>query len=59
MAMWITCVKQRIACVCRGERLGTVVPGHVYNSVFTWEIAIRVLCIKEKAVIVHTPHRDG
>jgi hypothetical protein len=59
MTMWITCAKQRIACVCRGERLGIVLPGGAQNGVFTWEITIQSLCIKEKAVIVHTPHRDG
>jgi len=39
--------------------LGIVRPGEAHNSVFTWEIAVHALCIKEKTVIVHTPFRDS
>ena len=58
MTMWIACAKSRLACVRRVEMLGIVCQGNALNSAFTWEIAVRALCIKEKTVIVHTPLRD-
>jgi hypothetical protein len=57
--MWIACAKSRIACVRRVEMLGIVRQGDAHNNAFTWENAVNTLCIKEKAVIVHTPLRDG
>jgi hypothetical protein len=57
--MWIACAKSRIACVRRVEMLGIVQQGDAHNNAFTWENAVNTLCIKEKAVIVHTPLRDG
>jgi len=59
IAMWITCAKRRIACVRCGERLGIVLPPPGYITAFTWEAALRALCIKERSVIVHTPHRNN
>ena len=59
MAMWIACVKVRIACVRRVEMLGIMRRGDTHNNAFTWENAVHGLCVKEKPVIVHTPFRDG
>jgi hypothetical protein len=58
MTMWIACAKSRLACVRRVEMLGIVRQGDAHDSAFTWEIAVRALCVKEKTVIVHTPLRD-
>ena len=46
MTVWITCAKQRGACVRRGEMLGIAFRAGAHNRSFTWEIAIRALCIK-------------
>src|SRR5208337_2668989 len=43
--MWITCVKRRRACAYTVEMLGIRLPGRARNRAFTWESAIRTLCI--------------
>ena len=46
-SVWITCAKQRRACVHRGERLGIALRARTHNTPVTWEIAIHALCIKK------------
>jgi hypothetical protein len=46
--MWITCVKRRRACAHIGEMLGIRGPGRAHDRAFTWESAIRALCMEKK-----------
>jgi len=46
--MWISCVKRRRACAHIGEMLGIVLPGRARNRAFTWESAIRALCMEKE-----------
>ena len=52
------CKTARSLCVPR-EMLGILLPASAHNTALTWEAAVRALCIKEKTVIVHTPHGNG
>jgi len=46
--MWITCAKRRRACALIGEMLRIPLPGRARNRAFTWESAIRALCIEKE-----------
>ena len=58
ITMWITCVKRRRACAHIGEMLGIVLPGRARNRAFTWESAIRALCMEKNGNCPHATPRQ-
>ena len=46
--MWISCVKRRRACAHIGKCWGSCCRGRARNKAFTWESAIRALCVEKE-----------